>query len=211
MVIKKEHLVELVGTFALIFIGAGTGAIGKAGLVGVALAHGLVVAVFTWNFGGVSGSHINPAVTFGMLVAGKMNIKDAIGYWISQLLGAALAAAALMMVLGGAESGLGATVLAEGVSPAQGIILEAILTFFLVNTFLQTTGKGKAGDLAPLAIGLTLIFVTLMGGPITGASVNPARTFGPALFTGNLGQLWIYIVGPFLGATVAAALSKQTD
>ena len=187
MIIKKEHLVELIGTFALIFIGAGTVAVGKASLVGVVLAHGLVVAIFAWSFGGVSGSYINPAVTFGMVVAGKMTVKDATGYWVSQLLGGALAAAALMYVLGRADSGLGATVLASDVSPVQGLFLEAILTFFLVNTIFQTDVKGKAGDLAPLAIGLTLTFAILMGGPLTGGSLNPARTFGPALLTGNLG------------------------
>lgn len=201
---------EFIGTFALIFIGAGAVA-QEASLLGIAFAHGLVVAVFAFAYGPISGSHINPAVTFGLAIAKEIDWKEAVYYWIAQLLGGISGAAALAFVLGGIESGLGQTTLAPGVSPAQGIIVEAILTFFLVNTIIHTAVKGKAGNLAPLAIGLTLTFAILMGGPLTGASLNPARTFGPALFGGSLDQFWIYLAGPFLGAAVAAVLPKYLE
>lgn len=199
---------ELVGTFALIFIGAGA-VVTTGNIVAIAVSHGLVVAAFAYAYGHHSGSHINPAVTFGMLVAGETSIGTAMGYWIAQFLGGILGALALsFLVVGGAESGLGATVLASGISPIQGLIIEAILTFFLVNTIMNTAVSGKAGSFSGLAIGLTLVFCILMGGHLTGASLNPARSFGPALLTGNLGQLWLYFVGPLLGASAAALLYR---
>ena len=204
---------ELVGTFALIFIGAGAGALGIGGLVGVAFAHGFVVVGFVYAYGHISGTHINPAVTFGLLVAGEINIKDALGYWIVQLLGGILGGFALTFMfnnlggeLGEKASTLGATVLAEGISPFQGLVLETILTFFLVNTILNAATSGKAGNLAGLAIGFTLISCILIGAPLTGASLNPARTLGPAVASGNYADIWLYFVGPLLGATIAALL-----
>lgn len=200
----KAYLAEFIGTFALIFIGAGAGAIGAGGLVGVALAHGLVVLVFAYAYGHISGTHINPAVTFGLALSGAIDWGKAVMYWIVQFLGGIAGAAALLFVLGGASSGLGATLPADGVTILQTIVIEALLTFFLVNTVLNTAVSGKAGDFAGLAIGLTLALAILMGGPLTGASLNPARTLGPALFTGNLGTVWVYIVGTFAGAGLAA-------
>ena len=206
-------LAELIGTFALTFIGAGAGALGVGGLVGVALAHGLVIVAFAYAYGHISGTHINPAVTFGVTLSGNLSWGEAVYYWIAQFIGGALGAAALFFVLGNASSGLGATVLASGVTPLQGIVLEAILTFFLVNSVIQGAIRGKAGNFAGLAIGLTLTLSILMGGPLTGASLNPARTFGPALFTGTLNQFWIYLVGTFAGAALAVGvdhlLSKE--
>ena len=114
----------------------------------------------------------------------------------------------LRFVLGGADSGLGATTLAEGVSPIRGLVLEIILTFFLVNTIFNAAVSGKAGNLAGLAIGLTLVFCILMGGPLTGASLNPARTLGPALVSGNAAHLWLYFVGPIIGGLLAALLYR---
>lgn len=204
----KLLLSEFIGTFALVFIGAGTGALGAGGLVGVALAHGLVLLVFIYAYGPISGTNINPAVTFGLALAGVINWSQAVLFWIAQFLGGIFAALLLIVVLGGTESGLGATVLAAGVTPLQGIILEAILTFFLVNSVFFTAVTGKNTNLAGLAIGLTLAFCILMGGPLTGASLNPARTLGPALFSNTLNLFWIYLVGTFLGAALAAGVFK---
>jgi aquaporin Z len=210
MDVKKALTAEFIGTFALVYIGAGAGALGVGGLVGVALAHGLVIVAFAYAYGHHSGTHINPAVTFGMLVAGEMSLADAIRYWFVQFAGATLAAFALSHALGGfGVTGLGATTFdAASVSPARALLIEAVLTFFLVNTIMNTAVSGKAGNLAGLAIGLTLVFCILMGGPLTGASLNPARTFGPAVVIGDLSQFWLYVVGPLLGATAAAILYR---
>jgi len=199
----KALVAELVGTFALIFIGAGAGALGQGGLVGVALAHGLVVLAFAYAFGEISGTHINPAVTFGMLVAGRIKINDAVGYWAAQFVGGILGAAALSFVLGANAGSLGATVLGSGVTQAQGVAAEAILTFLFLTVIFQA---GRAGSFAGVAIGMALAFCILMGGPLTGASLNPARTLGPALVSGNMADLWIYFVGPLVGAAGAAGL-----
>jgi len=201
----KNLVAEFVGTFALIFIGAGALAIGAGGLVGVALAHGLVIVTFAYAYGHISGTHINPAVTLGLLIAGEIEFVAAIGYWIVQLLGGILGAVVLNAVL--PEAGdLGVTILGEGVTPIQGLVVEIVLTFFLVNTIFNTAVSGKAGNFAGLAIGLTLVLSILMGGPLTRASLNPARTLGPALVSGNYADIWLYFVGPFVGAILAALL-----
>ena len=202
----KALVAEGIGTFALVFIGAGAGALGVGGLVGVALAHGLTLLVIAYAYGHISGAHINPAVTIGLWAARQIGTLTASAYILVQLLGGILAGYALSFVLGGPGSGLGATVLASGVSPIQGVVLEAILTFFLVNTVLNAAVSGKAGNLAGLAIGLTLAFSILMGGPLTGASLNPARTLGPAVATGNYADIWLYFVGPAVGGVLAALL-----
>ena len=215
--LSRALVAETIGTFALIFIGAGAGALGLGGLVGVALAHGFVVVAFAYSYGHISGTHINPAVTIGVWLAGKMDTGKAFSYVVFQLLGGALGAFALRYVLGGTETGLGVTSLAQGlkvggatisITPGMGLVVEAILTFFLVNAVLNAAVSGKAGDMAGLAIGLTLALVILMGGPLTGASVNPARSLGPAMATGNFTNLWVYFAGPILGAAVAAVLYR---
>jgi MIP family channel proteins len=215
----KALVAELVGTFALVFIGAGAGAIGAGGLVGVAFAHGLVIIGFAYAYGHISGAHVNPAVTIGVFAAGLMDAGRAVSYVVFQLIGGVLGALALRYVLGGAESGLGATTLGDAVSvgttvvkvtPAMGLAVEAILTFFLVNAVLNAGGaenpdRGHAG----VAIGFTLAFCILMGGPLTGASLNPARTLGPAIAADVYANLWIYFVGPVLGAVAAAMLWRS--
>ena len=203
---SRKLVAELIGTFTLIFIGAGSGAIGSAGLVGVACAHGFVVLALAYAYGHISGTHVNPAVTIGLWVGKQIDTVTAIGYIVVQLIGGTLGAFALSFVLGGTSSGLGATTLAANVSPIQGLVVEAILTFLLVNSIFNTAVSGKAGNAAPIAIGLTLVFAILMGGPLTGASLNPARTLGPAIATGNFANLWVYIVGPILGGIAAALL-----
>ncbi|HEX6898824.1 MAG TPA: aquaporin [Thermoanaerobaculia bacterium] len=215
--LSTSLLAEFIGTFALIFIGAGAGALGLGGLVGVAFAHGLVIVGFAYAYGHISGTHINPAVTLGVLAAGKIDVARAFSYIVFQLAGGIVGALTLRWVLGGTETGLGATTLANNltvgnatitITPAIGLVLEAILTFFLVNTIMNAGISGKATIPAGLAIGLTLTFCILMGGPLTGASLNPARTIGPALATGNFSDLWVYLVGPPLGGIVAGLLYK---
>lgn len=201
----RNLVVEFIGTFALIFIGAGALAIDKGGLVGVALAHGLVIVAFAYAYGHISGTHINPAVTLGLLVAGEIRFAAAIGYWIVQFAGGIAGALVLKAVLP-VDGDLGVTILADNVSVTQGLFVEIILTFFLVNTIFNTAVSGKARNLAGLAIGLTLVFCILMGGPLTRASLNPARTLGPAIASGNYADLWLYFVGPFIGAVLAALL-----
>ncbi len=206
---------EFIGTFALIFIGAGAGALGIGGLVGVALAHGLVVMGFAYAYGHISGTHINPAVTTSMLVAGEIDMSTAVQYWVAQLLGGIAGAFLLAHSLGGTPNDLGATMLAPDVSIGQGFLVEFLLTFFLANAVLNCAASGKAGNMAGAAIGMTLVFCILMGGPLTGASLNPARTLGPALVTGHMDNLWMYFVAPMSGGAAAAllytTLLKPTD
>ncbi len=210
-----KYVAEFIGTFALIFIGAGALAItgisldghsySLDNLLGVALAHGFVVIAFVYAYGHISGSHINPAVTLGLLVAGEIRFAAAIGYWIVQFAGG-IAGALVLKGLLPVDGDLGVTILAENVSVTQGLFVEIILTFFLVNTIFNTAISGKAGNFAGLAIGLTLVFCILMGGPLTRASLNPARTLGPAIAAGNYADLWLYFVGPCVGAVLAALL-----
>ena len=180
--------------------------------MGAALAHGFVVVAFVYTYGHISGTHINPAVTLGLLIAGEIEFVAAIGYWIVQFLGGILGAVVLKAVLPDAGD-LGVTILtteANGgaftVTATQGLIVEIILTFFLVNAIFNTAVSGKAGNFAGLAIGLTLIFCILMGGPLTRASFNPARTLGPAIVSDNYADIWLYFVGPSVGAILAALL-----
>lgn len=215
--LSTSLVAEFIGTFALIFIGAGAGALGLSGLVGVALAHGLVVVGFAYAYGHISGTHINPAVTAGVWAAGKIDPGRAISYIVFQILGGIAGAGVLAWVLGGTETGLGATKLAEGLSvgsatititPVIGFVVELILTFFLVNAVMNAGISGKVTHVAGLAIGLTLVFCILMGGPLTGASLNPARSIGPALMLGDFTDIWIYLLGPVAGGVIAGLLYR---
>ncbi|HCR70524.1 MAG TPA: aquaporin [Anaerolineae bacterium] len=202
---SKIFLAELIGTFALVFIGAGAGVAG-AGLLGVALAHGLVVVTFAYTFGYISGTHINPAVTFAMALSNKLKWGEAVFYWIAQFVGAGLAGWLLSATYGDISGG--ATVGSLSTSaPILAMAVEALLTFFLVNAILHNTGKGNTGALAGLVIGLTLTISILVGGPLTGASLNPARTFGTAIFAApsfaNVYTYVVYFFGPLIGATLA--------
>lgn len=208
---SKIFLAELIGTFALVFIGAGAGMVG-ASLVGVALAHGLTLTVMAYAFGYISGTHVNPAVTLALLLQGVIkDWKDAlVSYWLPQFVGAIVAAFVLNTIAGpaGLSFANGATVgvLTES-APAWAAVVEAVLTFFLVNTILHTAVGGKGGQFAGLAIGLTLVAAILVGGPLTGGSLNPARTFGPAIFAGpsyaDVYSWVIYFFAPLIGATLA--------
>ena len=213
-------LAEFIGTFALIFIGAGAAAVvgGGAGLPGVAavaFAHGLTVMAFAFAYGAVSGGHFNPSVTVAVLAAGAMRVGEAAGYVVSQLAGGILGALLLRAVLGGAGTSLGTPDLAHNlglgattltVTPWAGYVIEAVLGFFLSTVVLSTAVAGRAGNLAPLAIGVTLVFNIIMGGPLTGAAFNPARALGPMVATGNFTDAWLYLSAPIVGAIVAAIL-----
>jgi len=216
--LSTSLLAEFIGTFALIFIGAGAGALGIGGLVGVAFAHGLVIVGFAYAYGHISGTHINPAVTLGVWAAGKIDAGRAFSYIVFQIAGGIVGGLALRWVLGGADTGLGVTALARDlavgsttitITPLIGVALEAILTFFLVNAVMNTAVSGKATTSAGLAIGMTLAFGILMGGPLTGGSLNPARSIGPAVAAGNFTDLWVYLVGPIVGGAVAGLLYKM--
>ncbi|MCY4595457.1 MAG: aquaporin [Bryobacterales bacterium] len=207
---SKAMVAEFIGTFALIFIGAGAAAV-SGNLVAVALAHGLVVMAFAYAYGNVSGTHINPAVTIGLLAGGQIKLGAAIGYILVQLAGGIAGASVLSFVLGSQGGSLGATVPAEGIGTGQAFVLEVFLTFLLVNSIYHSAVSGKAGNLAPVAIGLTLTACIAMGGPLTGASLNPARSLGPALFSDAptaMSSLWIYFVACPLGGVLAAGVHR---
>jgi MIP family channel proteins len=206
---RKALLAEFVGTFTLVFLGAGAGALASqtgAGLVGVALAHGIALMVIVYAWGHVSGAHVNPAVTVALAAAGRTPWRTAAGYIASQLTGAGVAGFLLLGLLG--DTGrLGMTL--PAVSPLRAVVVEAVLTWFLVTAVFGSAVAGKNGNAAGLAIGMVLAADILMGGSLTGASMNPARSFGPALAMMDFDSFWIYIVGPIAGA-VPAALVYET-
>jgi MIP family channel proteins len=218
--IAPKLLAEFIGTFALILIGAGTAAVvgdgvGLPGITAIAFAHGFTVMAFAFAYGPVSGGHFNPSVTIGVLASGAMRTGEAIGYIVSQLIGGVVGALLLSAILGGAETGLGTPALAHNlalgatsltITPAGGFMIEALLAFFLVTVVLSTAIAGRAGPLAPLAIGMTLTLNILMGGALTGAAFNPARALGPMVATGNFIDAWLYMTAPIVGAIVAALL-----
>ena len=216
--IAPKLLVEFIGTFSFVFIGAGAAAVigdgvGLPGIAAIALAHGLTIMAFAFAYGSVSGGHFNPSVTVGVLAAGAMGVGEAIGYIVSQLIGGVAGALLLRIVLGGAATGLGMPALAHNlalgatsltITPEAGFMIEAALAFFLVTVVLSTAVAGRAGNLAPLAIGMTVTLNILMGGALTGAPFNPARALGPMVATGNFGDAWLYLTAPIVGAIVAA-------
>jgi len=199
----KPYLAELFGTFALVF--SGTGAIvindvtgGAVTHVGVALTFGLIVTAMVYTVGNVSGAHLNPAVTFGFWVAGRFPSRQIMPYVISQCAGAFLASG-LLHLLFPQHSTLGATIPAGSI--AQSFGLEVILSFLLMFVILNVSvGAKETGVMAGVAIGAVVGLEALFAGPITGASMNPARSLAPAIVSGHLHPLWIYLVAPFLGA-----------
>lgn len=203
----RALIAEFIGTFALIFIGSAAIAIGgkDAGLVGVALAHGLVLSIMISALGHISGGVFNPAVSVGLWVARKLDTGKAISYIIAQVLGGLAGGYLLSALMGPQAAATGTPALASGVSVGAGVVMEAILTFFLMTAILGTAvdPRGPKG-LAGFGIGIVLVFDILAGGPMTGASMNPARTLGSGLPGGALANHWVYWVGPILGAVVAA-------
>lgn len=221
----KKSLAEFIGTFGLVFFGCGAAIIsGKTaehqvagiGLLGIAFAFGLSVFVMVYAIGGISGCHINPAITVSMLVAGKITAADAVRYIIAQFLGATVAAGVLYAIAQGhlgfelKEWGLGSNGWGPGYlgeySITSAFITEAVLTFLFLFVIFGTTSKFGNSTMAGAAIGFTLVLIHLFAIPITGTSVNPARSFGPAIIAGGMAlkQLWLFIVAPIVGGVVAA-------
>ncbi|HET7172062.1 MAG TPA: aquaporin [Gaiellales bacterium] len=197
---------EAVGTFALIFVGAGSIVVG-ADLTGVAFAHGLVIGVMVCAVGHISGGHFNPAVTFGFWITKRIPSMDAVAYWIGQFAAAILAALLLKAALPD-EGTLGRTVPAAGVGDGQALLIEFILTFFLgwVIFAVAVDERGTMGVVAGLPIGFVITFDVLMGGPLTGGSMNPARTLGPDLVTGHFESIWVYLIACPAGSAAAMGL-----
>ncbi len=212
--IDRAALAEFVATLALVFIGAGSVVVAGpsgSGLVGVALAHGIVLAVMVSVTAHISGGLVNPAVTVALWVTGKLGTARALVLVLSQLAGAVVGAALLRWALPAdlwRPASLGTPLLAPGVSVGAGILMEAVLTFFLVFAVFGTAvdERGPLARTAGLTIGLVLTFDILAGGPLTGASMNPARTFGPGLVSGTWDDWWVYWVGPIAGGVVAALI-----
>ncbi len=217
----KKYLAEMIGTFVLTFLGCGAAvALGcgsdTASIVGTAFAFGLSVVAMAYTIGGISGCHINPAITLGVFLSGKISAKDCGMYIIFQVIGAILAAAVLAGIVASGDpspiitTATGANACSYGVT--NGLIVEIVLTALFVLVVLGATSKtnGATNNFAGLAIGLSLILIHLVGIHFTGTSVNPARSIGPALFEGGkaLSELWVFIVGPFIGGAIAAVIWK---
>lgn len=211
----KKYVAEFIGTFVLVFFACGTAAMvgcdTTAGYLATAISFGLVIVAMAYSIGNVSGCHINPAVSLAMLISGKLSVKDFIGYVVAQFAGATVGAAALML-FAGKESGLGTNALFNGDILAS-LLIEVILTFVFVLAILGVTSKVENGSVAGIVIGLSLTLVHLLGIAFTGTSVNPARSFGPALFVGGdaLSSVWVFIVAPLAGGALAAVVYKLLD
>ncbi len=226
----RKLIAEAVGTFLLVFLAVGAAVFGISakvgigaggpgnGIVGVALAFGLVLLGIAYAFGPVSGAHVNPAVTLGMLLGRRMPTNEAVGYWIAQFAGAIVAGAVLKLFVSSFgvtdyTGGLGTNSYDNGsIDMGGAFLLEVIMTAAFVLVILLVTERVAAPGFAGIAIGLTLTLVHLVGIPLDGTSVNPARSFGPALFAGGdaLGQVWLFIVAPLVGSVVAVIVWMAT-
>jgi aquaporin TIP len=201
----RRGVAEFVGTFTLIFIGGGAGAISGNDIVAVALANGLAIGIMVSNFGHISGGLFNPAITLGFLSTRRITPRLAVMYWVAQFGGAVIAAGILRWLIHKPKFDR-AIPSVHLIGAGRGFVLEAIMTFFLVVAVFATAvdPRGAFKSIAGLAIGLTISIDVLFGGPLTGAAMNPARAFGPELIGNFWGSAWIYYVGPALGAVVAA-------
>lgn len=208
----SQCIAEAVGTFTLIFIGIGAIYASnqhQMDLLGVALAHGLAIAVMVSATGGISGGHLNPAVTFGLLVGGKIDVKGAVSYWASQLIGATLAAFVCLGLFGRDIVVAGTPQLGGSTSAMAGIVIEAIVTFFLVFVVYGTAVDPRAPKIGGLAIGFTITMGILFAGPLTGGAINPARVFGPALAASFWSNHYVYWLGPMIGGALAGLVYKS--
>ena len=219
----KRYIAELIGTMVLVLFGCGSAAIvgSVLGNLGIALAFGLSIVAMAYVIGDISGCHINPAVSIGMWIDGRLEAKDLILYIVFQCIGAIIGIALLVAIINSAPSlggyavtGLGQNGFGDassvGLDVIGAIIVEIILTFVFVFTVLGVTKKAENGAVAGIVIGLTLAFVHILGIPLTGTSVNPARSLAPALFLGGqaLNQVWVFILAPIIGAVIAGLLHK---
>lgn len=218
----KKYFAEFVGTFILVLFGCGVAVVAgdKVGIVGIAFAFGLALIGAAYGIGPISGCHINPAVSLGVCIAGRMSVKEMIGYWVGQFAGAIAAAGVLLVVAAGtagynlAANGLGQDGWGTGYqgeyNMQSAILFEFVATLIFVIVILGSTQKSAPAGFAGLAIGITLVAIHLFGIHITGVSVNPARSLGPALFAGShaLSQVWLFLVFPSLGGAVAGLLFR---
>lgn len=219
----KKSVAEFIGTFTLVLFGCGSAVIAGAdiGLTGISFAFGLALIGMAYGIGPVSGCHINPAVSLGMVASGRMSFAEAIPYMIAQVAGAIVAALVLMLIATGkadysvAENGLGQNGWGAGYlgeyTMVAAFLFEVVATFLFMVVILGATGSTAPPALAGLAIGLTLVVIHLVGINVTGVSVNPARSIGPALFAGGtaIAQLWLFIVAPIIGAVAAGVVFKS--
>ena len=225
----KKPVAEFIGTFALVFFGCGAAVIGGMGsgataidVLGIAFAFGLAIVAMAYGIGPVSGCHVNPAVSFGVLLAGRMSVGDFLAYVVAQLLGALAGAAVLYAILSGKATGWGGALGQNGwgtgylgeYNMASALVFETVATFLFLVCILGVTQKGAPSHLAGLAIGLTLTVIHIVGINVTGVSVNPARSLGPAVVgygtnPAALAQLWLFIVAPLIGAGIAGLLFKS--
>jgi aquaporin Z len=215
----KKFIAELIGTAALVIFGCGTAVLAGAevGHAGIAAAFGLAIVAMAYGIGPISGCHVNPAVSLGAFVSGRMSAKDMVQYWVAQFIGATLGAAIIYLIASGkagydlgtnglGHNGWGAGYLGE-YSLQAAFVFEVVATFLFVTVILGATQKAAPAAFAGLAIGLTLWVIHLVGIQVTGVSVNPARSFGPALFTG-MGKLWLFFVAPAIGAALAGLMFR---
>ena len=220
----KKYLCEFIGTAVLVLFGCGaavvTGGIGGTlGILGIAMAFGLSIVAMAYVIGNISGCHINPAVSLAMYISGKLSLKDFIGYIVAQFLGGFAGSLLLNLITLNSEglTGFGANGYGElsavGISLLGALFVEIILTFVFIYTILGVTSDNNKSSVAGIVIGLTLAFVHILGIPLTGTSVNPARSLAPAVLTGGtaLSQVWVFIVAPFIGAALAAVLYKYLN
>ncbi len=213
----RAMLAEFIATFALIFVGVGAIAAnqisnGTSGLVGVALAHGLILVVMITATAAISGGHVNPAVTIGLWAARKIDTAHAIGYVIAQCFGAILGTYLIQLATpywALKATGMGIPAVGAGIPIYMAFIMEVILTFFLVFAVYGTAVDKRAPKMGGLFIGLTVTLDILVGAPVSGAAMNPARHFGPALLNGQFENMWLYWVAPIIGGILAATVYKQ--
>jgi len=219
----KTLIAELIGTFALVLLGCGSAVLagGEVGQLGIAFAFGLAIVAMAYGIGPISGCHVNPAVSFGAFIAGRMTLNSMLQYWLAQFIGAILGAAVLYLIATGragydlATNGLGQNGWGPGYlgeySLVAALVFEVVATFLFLVVILGSTQKSAPGMVAGLAIGLTLAVIHIVGIQVTGVSVNPARSFGPAVIVGGaaISQLWLFFVAPLIGAALAGLLFKQ--
>ncbi len=213
----KKLIAEAIGTLILVLFGCGAAVIAgpDIGFTGISLAFGLAIVAAAYGLGAISGAHLNPAVSLGMVAAGRLSVGDFVGYAIAQIVGAILGASILYLIASGkadytiatnglGQNGYGAGYLGE-YSLQAALVFEAVMTFLFVTVILGATASGAPGAMAGLAIGLTLAAIHLVGINVTGVSVNPARSIGPAVFVGGkaLADLWVFIAAPLAGGLVA--------
>lgn len=216
----KKLSAEALGTFILVLFGCGSAVLmgAEIGMLGISLAFGLAIVAAAYGLGAISGAHLNPAVSLGMVAAGRMSIREFIGYAVAQTVGAIVGAGVLLLIASGkadyslATNGLGQNGFGPGYlgeySVTAALVFEFVMTFLFVTVILGATAKGAPGAMAGLAIGLTLAAIHLVGINVTGVSVNPARSIGPAIFAGGqaLADLWVFIVAPLAGGVLAGVL-----